>query len=62
MMQSQLRIAAGPTQKEVGLALEYDEKNAQSYVAFWETGKRPVPKKKMLQLSELLKIPLVDLL
>ena len=33
------------TQKAVGLALGYTDDTAQTYVARWETGTRPIPRK-----------------
>ena len=56
------RLNAGLTQHEVGLACGYNEKYAQSTVARWENGYRPVPKNKMVTVSKLLNIPIENLL
>lgn len=56
------RVAAGLLQREAGVALGYPLSSAQRTVARWEAGTRPVPRKHLIQLAELLKIPVSDLL
>lgn len=56
------RLSAGLTQHEVGIACGCNEKYAQSIVARWENGNRPVPKNKMVTVSKLLNIPVENLL
>ncbi len=48
------RQEKGLTAKQVGAALGYTEKNGEVYVSNWETGKRPVPTKKIRKLARLL--------
>lgn len=50
------------TQKAVGLALGYTDDTAQTYVARWETGTRPIPRKHLKTLAALLKIDPLELL
>ena len=50
------------TQKAVGLALGYTDDTAQTYVARWETGARPIPRKHLKTLAALLKIDPLELL
>ena len=50
------------TQKAVGLALGYPEANAQTYVAHWEAGTRPIPSKHLKTLAALLNIDPLELL
>lgn len=56
------RLKAGLSQKELGTACGCSDRNAQSTVARWESGNRPIPKNKMLTVSRLLNIPLESLL
>ena len=58
----QARKAAGMTQKQVGLACGYDEKSAEVSVRRWELGTRPVPIDKLRTLSQVLNIPLDQLI
>ena len=56
------RQEAGMTQKQVGLALGYSDKIADKYVRRWELGDRPVPNEKLRALSQVLNIPLDQLI
>lgn len=56
------RQEAGMTQKQVGLACGYDEKSAESFARQWERGTRPVPIDKLRALSQVLNIPLDQLI
>ena len=56
------RQDAGMTQKQVGLACGYDEKSAESFARQWERGTRPVPIDKLRALSQVLNIPLDQLI
>lgn len=56
------RQEAGLTQKQVGLACGYDEKSAESFARQWERGTRPVPIDKLRALSQVLNIPLDQLI
>ncbi|MGN1019881.1 MAG: helix-turn-helix domain-containing protein [Aristaeellaceae bacterium] len=58
----QARKAAGLTQKQVGLACGYDDKNAERSARHWESGTRPVPIDKLRTLSQVLNIPLDQLI
>lgn len=58
----QARKEAGLTQKQVGLACGYDEKSAESFARQWERGTRPVPIDKLRALSQVLNIPLDQLI
>lgn len=51
------------TQKALGVALGYpDSASTQIYVAQWEAGTRPIPRKHIKTLAALLDINPVDLL
>lgn len=56
------RQEAGMTQKQVGMALGYSDKIADKYVRRWELGDRPVPNDKLRSLSQVLNIPLDQLI
>ena len=58
----QARKEAGLTQKQVGLACGYDEKSAEVSARRWELGARPVPLDKLRILSQVLNIPLDQLI
>ena len=56
------RQEAGMTQKQVGVACGYEEKSAESFARQWERGTRPVPIDKLRALSQVLNIPLDQLI
>lgn len=56
------RIAAGYTQKGLGLALGYEEITAESSVSRWERNLRPVPLDKLRKLAEVLGLTLDELI
>lgn len=56
------RQEAGLTQKQVGIALGYKEDVADVCVRRIELGMRPVPNKKLRTLSQVLNIPLDQLI
>ena len=56
------RKEASMTQKQVGLACGYDEKSAEVCVRKWELGKSPVPNTRIRALSQVLNIPLDQLI
>ena len=58
----QARKDAGMTQKQVGLACGYEEKSAESFARQWELGIRPIPLDKLRTLSQVLGIPLDQLI
>ena len=57
-----VRQEAGMTQKQVGLACGYEEKSAERTARHWESGTTPVPIEKLRPLSQVLNIPLDQLL
>lgn len=58
----QARKAAVMTQKQLGLACGYDESVADWYVRRWELGSRRIPPDKLRTLSQVLGIPLDQLI
>ena len=58
----QARKEAGLTQKQVGLACGYEESVADWYVRRWELGSRRIPPDKLRTLSQVLNIPLDQLI
>lgn len=56
------RQDTGMTQKQVGIALGYKDEVADMYVRRWELGDRPVPNNKLRALSQVLNIPLDQLI
>ena len=58
----QARKEAGLTQKQVGEALGYTGGTAETSVRKWELGTRPVPLDKLRTLSQVLNIPLDQLI
>lgn len=50
------------TQKQVGEACGYKDDAAQIYVQGWETNKRPVPRKHLATIAQLLDISIEKLL
>lgn len=58
----QARKEAGLTQKQVGEALGYTGGTAESTVRRWELDIRPVPLDKLRTLSQVLNIPLDQLI
>lgn len=58
----QARKEAGLTQKQVGLACGYDEKSAEVCVRKWELGRSPIPNTRIRTLSQVLNIPLDQLI
>ena len=57
-----VRQEAGMTQKQVGLACGYEEKSAERTARHWESGTKPVPIEKLRALSQVLNIPLDQLI
>lgn len=58
----QARKEAGLTQKQVGVACGYEEKSAERTARHWESGTKPVPLDKLRTLSQVLNIPLDQLI
>ena len=56
------RIAAGYTQKGLGLALGYSESVGEHSVSRWERNERPVPLDKLRKLAEVLGLTLDELI
>ena len=56
------RQEAGMTQKQVGIALGYKDNIADYYIRRWELGTRPIPNDKLRALSQVLNIPLDQLI
>ena len=56
------RIAAGLTQKQLGEAAGLESITAQSFVASWEAGTRPIPRDKIRLVAEVLGINPTDLI
>lgn len=56
------RIRAGMTQQELGERMGYEGETAGATMRKWETGKTPVPMKKIRQLSAVLNLTLDDLI
>ena len=56
------RIAAGLTQKQLGEAAGYIDTTAQSFVASWEAGTRPIPRDKIKLVAEALGVDPVTLI
>ena len=54
------RTAKGLKAQQVGAARGYTEKNGESYVSNWETGKRPVPNNKIRELARILDMSIDD--
>lgn len=57
-----MRQQAGLTQKQLGLAVGYNENNASRNVRGWESGKSLPPITKLRALAEALKVPLEALI
>lgn len=56
------RIAAGLTQKQLGEAAGLESITAQSFVASWEAGTRPIPRDKIKLVAEALGVDPVTLI
>ena len=56
------REAAGLTQKQLGEVAGYIDTTAQSFVASWEAGTRPIPRDKIRLVAEVLGINPTDLI
>ena len=56
------RLAAGLTQKQLGLMCGYEESSADRVVQLWEHDKQPVPLNKLRILARSLDIPLDSLI
>lgn len=56
------RIRAGMTQQELGERMGYEGETAGATMRKWETGKTPVPMKKIRQLAAVLNLTLDDLI
>ena len=56
------RIAAGLTQKQLGEAAGLESITAQSFVASWEAGTRPIPRDKIKAVAEVLRIEPAELI
>ena len=52
-----LRISAGLTQKQLGLACGYPQSTAENTVQYWEAGTRLPPVMKLRILAEALNVP-----
>ena len=56
------RLAAGMTQRKLGVALSYDITHAQTQVSAWESGTRTIPRDKLREIARILKIPVEQLI
>ena len=56
------REAIGLTQQELGERIGLKSDSAQPLVAGWERGDRPVPRKRVKRVAELLGLEVADLL
>ena len=56
------RTAAGLTQRQLGEVAGYIDTTAQSFVASWEAGTRPIPRDKIRLVAEVLGINPTDLI
>lgn len=56
------RIREGFTQQELGERMGYEGETAGATMRKWETGKTPVPMKKIRQLAAVLNLTLDDLI
>lgn len=56
------RIRSGMTQQELGERMGYEGESAGATMRKWETGKTPVPIKKIRQLAAVLNLTLDDLI
>ena len=56
------RTAAGLTQRQLGEVAGYIDTTAQSFVASWEAGTRPIPRDKIKAVAEVLHIDPAELI
>lgn len=56
------RHKKGLTQMELGIKLGYSREYAQKNVSRWELGLRPVPRKHLKRMAEILEMPVENLL
>ena len=56
------RTAAGLTQRQLGEVAGYIDTTAQSFVASWEAGTRPIPRDKIKAVAEALHIEPTELI
>lgn len=55
------RLAAGVTQRKLGIALGYEMFTAQPMINKWESGHQPIPIHQVRKIAEILKIPIDQL-
>ncbi len=58
----QARERLGMTQQELGEAVGLTPKWAQSVVAGWERGERPIPRARLKQVADVLKLDIRELI
>jgi len=56
------RMAAGLTQRQLGLLCGYNEKSAELTVQHWEANRRDIPLEKIRIVAQVLNLKLEDLI
>jgi transcriptional regulator with XRE-family HTH domain len=56
------REALGMTQQQLGEAVGLDPRWAQSIVARWESGERPIPRARIRRVAEVLHLKIEELI